>query len=155
MGLFSAFRRSFVFEFWCSPNLHCNKICCISWILTKFYHDNTSYVSQPCTKKWIFTSNSFRIIASKNWNWIVPKLSEVWYFKFGVLLTYTAIKFDTLFGFSQNFDMITPITLTNHVAKFESIPQILFELLHYKRWCVFFRPPDILSRMWPKKLSGY
>ena len=39
--------------------------------------------------------------------------------------------------------MITPITLTNHVAKFESIPQILFELLHYKRWCVFFRTPDI------------
>ena len=87
----------------------------------------------------------FELLRSENWNWIAPKLSKVWYFKFGVLLTYTAIKFDTLFGFLQNFDMITPITLTNHVAKFESIPQILFELLHYKRWCVFFRTPDIRS----------
>ena len=137
MGLFSAFRRSFVFEFWCSPKVLCSKTCCSCWIPTTVYHDNRSYVSQPCTKKWIFTSNSFRIIASKNWNWIAPKLSEVWYFKFGVLLTYTAIKFDTLFGFSQNFDMITPSTLTNYVAKFESIPQILFELLHYKSWCAF------------------
>ena len=84
-----------------------------------------------------------KLLRSENSSRIAPKLCEVWYFKFGVLLTYTAIKFDTLFGFSQNFDMITPITLTNHVAKFESIPQILLELLHYKRWCVFFRTPDI------------
>ena len=83
------------------------------------------------------------LFCSENWSWIAPKLSEVWYFEFGVLLTYTAIKFDTLFGFSQNFYTKTHWTPTTHVAKFGSIPWILSELLHFKNWCVFLGTPDL------------
>ena len=85
------------------------------------------------------------LFCSENWSWIAPKLSEVWYFEFGVLLTYTAIKFDTLFGFSQNFYTKTHWTPTTHVAKFGSIPWILSELLHFKSWCVFLGTPDIMQ----------